>query len=58
MVDLTAHRDLGDWRLSARINNLFDARYSETGSSSFAGDGYNPAPERNFWIEASYRFEE
>ena len=58
VVDLTAHRDLGDWRLSARINNLFDARYSETGSSSFAGDGYNPAPERNFWIEASYRFEE
>lgn len=58
VADLTAHRDLGDWRLGARINNLFDARYSETGSSSFAGDGYNPAPERNFWIEASYRFEE
>ncbi|MCB1799060.1 MAG: TonB-dependent receptor [Gammaproteobacteria bacterium] len=58
VADLSAHRDLGDWRLSARINNLFDARYSETGASSFAGNGYNPAPERNFWVEASYRFEE
>ena len=58
VADLSAHRDLGDWRLSARINNLFGARYSETGASSFAGNGYNPAPERNFWVEASYRFEE
>ena len=57
VANLVVHRDLGDWRLSARVNNLFDERYSETGASSFAGDGFNPAPERNFWIGASYQLE-
>jgi len=58
VVDLVAHRDVGDWRFTAKANNLFDEHYSETGASSFAGDGFNPAPERNFWIGASYRFED
>jgi outer membrane receptor protein involved in Fe transport len=40
------------------MNNLFDEEYSETGSTSFAGDGFNPAPERNFWIGVSYQLEE
>jgi len=57
VADLVAHHDIGDWRLSARANNLFNALYSETGASSFAGDGFNPAPERNFWIGVSYRLE-
>ncbi len=57
VANLVVHRDLGDWRLSARVNNLFDEHYSETGASSFAGDGFNPAPERNFWIGASYQLE-
>ena len=54
VVDLVAHHDLGDWRLTAKVNNLFDERYSESGASSFAGDGFNPAPERNFWFGLSY----
>ncbi|MGB5453427.1 MAG: TonB-dependent receptor [Sedimenticolaceae bacterium] len=58
VADLVAHHDLGDWRLTAKVNNLFDARYSETGATSFAGDGFNPAPERNFWIGISYRLED
>ncbi len=58
VANLVVHRDLGNWRLSARMNNLFDEEYSETGSTSFAGDGFNPAPERNFWIGVSYQLEE
>ena len=58
VANLVSHYDLGDWRFSAKINNLFDQRYSETGASSFAGDGFNPSPERNFWVGASYVFED
>ena len=58
VANLALHHDLGDWRLTARINNLFDERYSETGATSFAGDGFNPAPGRNFWIGAGYRLED
>ena len=58
VANLVVHRDLGDWRLSARVNNLFDEEYSETGATSFAGDGFNPAPERNFWVGVSYQMEE
>jgi iron complex outermembrane receptor protein len=58
VANLVIHRELGDWRLSARVNNLFDEEYSETGATSFAGDGFNPAPERNFWFGASYRLED
>ncbi len=55
VANLVLQRDLGDWRLSAKINNLFDEIYSETGASSFAGDGFIPAPERNFWLGLIYR---
>jgi iron complex outermembrane receptor protein len=58
VANLVAHYDLADWRFTAKINNLFDERYSETGAISFAGDGFNPAPERNFWIGANYVFED
>ena len=58
VANLVLHRDLGNWRLTARVNNLFDEEYSETGAVSFAGDGFNPAPERNFWLGASYRMED
>jgi iron complex outermembrane receptor protein len=58
VANLVAHYDLGDWRFSAKINNLFNELYSETGASSFAGDGFNPSPERNVWIGASYVFED
>lgn len=55
VINLVAHHDSGHWRISAKVNNLLDERYSETGASSFAGDGFNPAPERNFWLGVEYR---
>lgn len=58
VVNLVAHHDIGNLRLTGKVNNLLNERYSETGASSFAGDGFNPAPERNFWVGASYRFSE
>lgn len=58
VANLVIHRDLGNWRLTARVNNLLDEEYSETGATSFAGDGFNPAPERNFWFGASYQWED
>ena len=54
VANLVAHYDLGNWRLSAKVNNLFDERYGESGASSFAGDGFNPAPERHVWFGLSY----
>jgi iron complex outermembrane recepter protein len=56
VVDLTAHYDTGNWRLTARIRNLLDRQYVESGNRGFADDGFNPAPERNLWIGATYRF--
>lgn len=58
VANMVAHYDWGDWRFTAKVNNLFDEHYCETGSSSFAGDGFIPAPERHFWIGASYRYED
>jgi iron complex outermembrane receptor protein len=54
VVDLVAHRDFDAWRLTFKVNNLLDEQYSESGAASFSGDGFNPAPERNFWVGLSY----
>ncbi len=58
VADLVAHYSVNHWRISAKVRNLFNESYSETGASSFAGDGFIPAAERNFWVGVSYRFEE
>ena len=58
VLNLTANYDMDKWRLSARINNLLNKQYVETGASSWAGEGFNPAPERNLWLTASYFFDE
>ena len=58
VLNLTANYDTANWRFSARINNLLNERYVETGASSWAGEGFNPAPERNLWLTASYFFDE
>ena len=55
-VDLNLHYDKGDWRLNARINNLFNALYNESGASAFGVIGFNPAPERNAMLTATYLF--
>jgi outer membrane receptor protein involved in Fe transport len=51
----------GPVELSLRVNNLLDELYSETGSAGLdtafvTRDAYFPAPERNFRLEAGYRF--
>lgn len=55
-VDLNLHYDRGDWQLDARINNLFNELYNETGASAFGVIGFNPAPERNAMFTATYLF--
>jgi iron complex outermembrane receptor protein len=61
VINLAASYDWGAWQFTARVNNLWDERYSETGAvgfdQSFAlRDAYFPSPERNVWISAGYRF--
>lgn len=58
VVNLVANYNIDNWRLTAKINNLLDKRYSETGASGFAGDGFNPAPERNFWLGLAYSYKD
>ena len=75
VVNLNARYKIAQWTLSARVNNLFDTRYSEYGvvGQDSPGSGhpecvaglfsdscpaFNPAPERNVWIGAEYRFED
>ena len=58
VLNLITHYDTDHWRFSARINNLFNEKYAETGAASFAGEGYHPAPERNAWLTVSYFFDE
>lgn len=61
VVNLKLGYQRGPWQLSARINNLLDARYIATGALGYDAlynvtPGYNPAPERNLWLSASYSF--
>jgi iron complex outermembrane receptor protein len=57
-VDLKATRAIGQWRLSAEVNNLFGEEYFSYGIRNGAGTSYNayPAPERNVFFTAEYRF--
>jgi iron complex outermembrane receptor protein len=57
---------VGEWQLGARVNNLLDHEYSETGSeyADFSGfpvvsyfESFFPSPERNYWLSARYRFQ-
>jgi len=56
LVNLNAQYQAGGWRLNARANNLFNELYNESGAVGFAHTGFNPAPERNFQLTASYAF--
>jgi iron complex outermembrane receptor protein len=57
-VDLKATRAIGQWRLSAEVNNLLAEEYYSYGIRNGAGTSYNayPAPERNVFFTAEYRF--
>jgi len=45
-----------DWGLQARINNLGDKKYAEFVTNNGYGAAYQPSPERNFMLSASYHF--
>lgn len=57
VVNLSGEYRINGWRFGARVNNLFDEEYSETGSSRFTVVSFFPAPERNFWLTAGYDFD-
>jgi len=47
-----------NWTFNARLNNIFNRLYSEFGTySSWTGSTFNPSPERNLWVGATYTFE-
>jgi iron complex outermembrane receptor protein len=59
VADLKLMYDVGSWRLSATINNLFDRKYYNYGvRSQFVADRYNayPLPERNATVALEYTF--
>jgi len=51
----------GPWTFTARVHNLLDREYSETGALGLDDTfttraAFFPAPERNLWATVSYRF--
>lgn len=62
VVNLSGEYRLNGWRFGAKVNNLFDEEYSETGSIGYTAgfvlaDAYFPSPERNFWLTVGYDFD-
>jgi iron complex outermembrane receptor protein len=45
------------WKLHFRINNLADEKYAEFITNNGFGAAFQPSPERNYWLTASYRFD-
>ena len=61
VLNLAGNYEQGPWRLGARVNNLLDKEYSDSGAIGFdetfvIRDAYFTAPEINFWFTASYTF--
>jgi iron complex outermembrane receptor protein len=59
LVDLKLIRQIGNWQLSAALNNLFDEDYyTYAVHSSFVPDRFAayPLPGRNGWISAEYSY--
>ncbi len=57
VVDLKLVHEMGPWRLSAAVNNLFDRKYYNYAvRSQFVPDRYNtyPLPERNMGVTVEY----
>ena len=44
------------WKLSLRVNNLFDQRYAERADFAFGNHRYFVGLPRNSYVEASYQF--
>ncbi len=61
VVNLSGEYRLRGWHIGAKVNNLFDKEYSETGSTGYTAgfvlaDAHFPSPERNFWLTVGYDF--
>lgn len=61
VVNLTVRYEAERLIASARINNLLNEIYNETGAVGFDAAfvpvaGYFPAPERNIWLTVEYNF--
>jgi iron complex outermembrane receptor protein len=56
LVDLKLSQQLGGWKLSAAVNNLFGENYYSYGIRNFAGTSFAayPEPERSFLVTAEY----
>lgn len=57
VADLKLMHEIGPWRLSAAVNNLFDRKYYNYAvRSQFVADRYNayPLPERNATVALEY----
>ena len=56
LVDLKLSQQLGGWRLSAAVNNLFGESYYSYGIRNFAGTSFAayPEAERNFLLATQY----
>ncbi len=62
VLDLVGRYRRGPWSLDLRLNNLLDERYAGTGAAGFDAGfarraAFFPAPERNFWLTATYGFD-
>jgi iron complex outermembrane receptor protein len=51
--NLSSRIESGNWSFNARINNIFNKKYSQVDTLYGA---INPASERNFLVTASYQF--
>jgi iron complex outermembrane receptor protein len=60
VANLGGEYRFGNWSLRARVNNLFDHHYSDTGATGYTPivlqDAYFPAPERNWWLTLGYEY--
>ena len=59
LVDLKLMHQIGNWQLSAALNNLFDEDYyTYAVHSSFNADRFTayPLPGRNGWVSVEYTF--
>lgn len=59
ITNLKLMHKLGEWNMSATVNNLFDKKYYNYAvRSQFTADRYAlyPLPERNFWVAVEYDF--
>ncbi len=58
VADIKLSHEMGAWRLTAGINNLFDEEYYSYGVINGASTTFNAYPEdrRNGYVSAGYRF--